>query len=176
MKHIKLINEYLSDDNSDFEFEAKFELFGAECEIAFSFAKVEYTDPKEIIKLINKYNQTYKKNNEWGGGPVNSEFIKYFEDRTGKRINKSEWKPKIVLIINTEFGRLKLGYSLNDKKADSIDWSNFIDVESEHGQIVQRSMTTYVDDKIYKKDLTLEETINILKLKVKNYIDWTWKS
>ena len=178
MNHIKRINEYNSNDD-ELDFDIKFELFGCQAKMAFEFANKEFIYIDEAKSLIEIYNNTYKKNKEWSGGPVNDTFINYFSNKYKVRIYKSDahlyiypWKPKINLIIETELGDYRIGYSIKDKKANSIDFNGEIETDEITKQKVQSGIVKYINDKIYDTDLTIDETINLLKLKVINYFEW----
>jgi len=178
MNHLKLFESF---DDSDTM--ARNQLFQGDCEMAFEFNKDLTTDVEEIKMFIEKYNQTVNSSGQWGGGPVNREFVnfwnKYYKGDKTPATTKA-WKPTINLLIKTiDYGTLIIGYSPITKKPVMFNWAE-IEFEqpfqSNYDQKVMNEILKYGKEEIYKKGLTIDETISHLRLNVKNKIDWDWKS
>ena len=190
MRYLKTYKESREFDDTDTL--ARLELFGANTKMVFSFGdqNIYPEDNGDIglnlmIKdLIEKYNTTYIKNNEWGGGPVNKEFIEFMsnflfdEDNNIGFIGKID-KPSISLIISTyNYGDIKLGYWINTKKCKSLSWNG---IESTRARLRDinntrpRAIWGYIKSEIVDERLTIDETIDLLDLNVENKIDWEWK-
>jgi hypothetical protein len=94
----------------------------------YSFFKIGdlYIGGSENIKnIINKYKETYHKNSEWIGGPVNSEFIDYINKKYNSKIesyiNKNIWKPSLELFLENELGIFSIGFSvIGDTKPSNL--------------------------------------------------------
>ena len=177
MKYLKLFESF---DDSDTM--ARYQLFEADCEVAFEFDKGLTTDIEEIKMFINKYNQTVNSSGQWGGGPVNMEFVNFWNEYyKGDRrpATRKSWKPTVSLLIQTpDYGTLSIGYSPITKKPVVINWGSLrqqFDEPSNYDERVLNEILKYSKEEIYKKGLDMEETIDFLQLNVKNKIDWEWQ-
>lgn len=170
LKSYKLFEfQIFSDDDS--ESLARFKVFESNAQLGFSFGKKLITDKSEINDLIKEYNRTYNKNNEWSGGPVNTEFIEYFREKYGIG-DRKDWKPTISLIIDIkDFSKFSIGYSIITKlPVVSGSWAY------ETGEDVPDQDDLKAEDVFwfYSNKVSLGETIDALSLDVTNMIDWTW--
>ena len=168
-------------ESGDEDTMARFQLFEADCEMAFEFDKGLTTDVEEIKMFINKYNQTVNSSGQWSGGPVNTEFVNFWNDYyKGDRrpATKKAFKPSICLLIKTpDYGTLVIGYSPITKKPVMINWGGVqFDEPTNYDEKVMDEILKYAKEEIYKKGLTIDETIDFLQLKVKNKFDWEWQA
>ena len=194
---IKKYIDFIIEDSDDDDYLAKYYIFGSECRIAFSFHDLFIFDKQEINELILKYNDTYIINNEWGGGPVNKEFLNYFFDKYNNifrhrkiPLYSGSYKPIIMLFMKTELGYYGLGFSLTKKLPCSIYMGVF---NPDNNNIIEKSnvlfrkeleilsdkkhkiIYNYVDKEVYKSKLNLEEFVSLYDLELKNNINWIWK-
>lgn len=181
MKHLKTYKIFESDDyNDDSETMARYQLFEADCEMAFEFDKGLTTDIDEIKMFIEKYNETVVKSNQWTGGPVNIQFVdfwnEYYKGDRRPSTTKS-FKPTVCLLIKTDdYGTLQIGYSPITKKSVLINWGGVkFEDPAEYDERVMSEILKYAKNEIFNNKLTIDETIEHLQLNVKNKIDWEWK-
>jgi len=177
MRHLKTYKLFESNDEDTM---ARFQLFEAECEMAFEFDKGLTTDVEEIKMFINKYNQTVNSSGQWSGGPVNQEFINFWNEYyKGDRrpASRKSLKPTVSLLIQTSgYGTLMIGYSPITKKPVMINWGGIkFDEPTAYDERVMSEILKYAKEEIYKKGLNIDETIDFLQLNVKNKIDWEWQ-
>jgi len=162
------------DDDSDTM--ARYQLFEADTKMCFSFGDNLISDPIEVNALIKKYNETYNKSNEWGGGPVNREFIEYFSKKY-KGVNRSSWKPCISLVIETpDYGSLVIGYSIINEKPILLNWKGLKgedDIDTYDAK-VRNNIYLFSQRNIYSKNMNIDDTIKFLSLKVDSKISWNW--
>jgi len=176
--------------DSDSSTMARYQIFEADTKMLFEFDKLFVFKENEILDLISKYNETYNLSKEWGGGPVNKEFIDYFNKSDLSFLPKKEggygnsrglgghnpWKPNISLLIYTlDYGNLSIGYSLLNKRCISMNWKNISrENSSNYDEEVSDDIYFYVHRHIYMPQLTIDKTIDLLRLNVENKIDWEW--
>ena len=162
--------ESVSDDSDTM---ARYQLFGSDAEMAFNFGDKYITNPDEINEILKVYKETY---NGWGGGPESIEFIDYFNNKYNTKLSRKTWYPMICLIINTiDYGDIIIGYGIRDKKGKSINWEKLKDEKGstdEYDKSVLSEIHKIAWD-IYKSK-TIDDTIRLLNLNVKNKIDWDW--
>ena len=177
---IKKYQQY-NESIDDSETMARHQLFGADTTMAFSYDRQLITDPSEIKMLISKYNDTCIINKEWLGGPVNEEFIKFFQKYISDKsnsdivISRKAWKPEISLMIDTsDYGRINLGFSLKTKKCASLNWKEIGLNSAQYDENVINEIYHYANTKIYKTQLKIGEAIELLRLNVLNEIEWDW--
>jgi hypothetical protein len=134
------------------------------------------TDTSEIKDLIQEYNRTYNKNNEWSGGPVNIEFINYFYEKYGVG-DRKDWKPTISLIIDIkDFSRFSIGYSIiNRLPVVSGSWNYEMGEDIPDQDSLKAEDIFWFMDTFYSNKISLDETIDSLSLNVTNKIEWEWK-
>lgn len=178
MRYLKTYKLFESKDDEDTM--ARFQLFEADCEMAFEFDKGLTTDLEEIKMFINKYNQTVNSSGQWSGGPVNKEFVDFWNEYyKGDRrpATTNAWKPTVSLLIQTpDYGTLVIGYSPITKLPSMINWGGVkFDNATSYDKMVMNEILKYAKEEIYKKDLTIYQAIDFLQLKVKNKVDWEWQ-
>jgi len=107
--------------------------------IAFRFADYIVKEDNLIRKLIEAYNETYKTEKEWSGGPVNDKFIDIFHNMMSfEDLEEDTWydfkvphssnfyrklkryKPSIQLFIPTKYGTTSLGFGCSSQEVRSI--------------------------------------------------------
>ncbi len=176
--------EFLLESN-DSDTMARYQLFGADTLMSFSFGNKDITNVDDIKMLIEVYNKTYNEGKEWGGGPVSKQFIEYFKNYLMDNAKPEEiiflprgvWKPVISLMIMTpEYGVLNIGFSLKTKKATSINSKNIMPLELKSGydESVISEIYNYACTKIYNTELHIDQAINLLRLNVLNEVQWDW--
>jgi hypothetical protein len=175
MKYLKLFESF---DDSDTM--ARYQLFEADCEIAFEFDKGLTTDIEEIEMFINKYNQTVNSSGQWSGGPVNTEFVNFWNDYykdDRKPATTKAWKPTVSLLIQTpDYGTLVIGYSPISKLPATVNWGGVkFDNATSYDEKVMDEIVKFARKEIDGKDLTIDQTIDFLQLRVKNKFDWKWQ-
>lgn len=87
----------------------------------------DVTDINKIKKMIEDYKITYIKNNEWGGGPTNREWLEIYCSEFGLNVAQAwkGYKPCIKLNIHVEnFGIAIIGFSIVSKKAITMNIEN----------------------------------------------------
>ena len=173
MKYLKLFESF--DDSSTM---ARFSLFGADTQMAFEFNNETVTDPDKIKVLIDKYNQTVIESDQWVGGPINREFVDFWNKFSAgkKEATQSSWKPTICLLIDTEdYGTLIIGYSPISKRSCKLDWSLMAKPTTNSDRSVIDGIIHFAKEKIDRADLDINQTIDLLRLNVDNRVDWQWK-
>lgn len=127
MKHIKTFETYEDTDTM-----ARYQLYGADCFVSFSYRDLLIKDKNEILELIKVYNKLSKEDDEWVGGPVSKQFDKYFIDKYKPILgdilnfkNSKGYKPQLGLTIDTDYGFYQVGFSLKTRKMSSIYLSTF---------------------------------------------------
>lgn len=174
------IDHVIRESNDDADTMARYQLFEANCEMAFEFDKGLTTDINEIKMFIEKYNETVVKSGQWMGGPVNREFVNFWNEyyKADRRpATTKAWKPTVCLLIMThDYGTLQIGYSMISKKPVSINWGGIkFEDPTEYDEKVMDEILKYARTEIDDKDLTIDETIEHLQLNVKNKVDWEWQ-
>ena len=71
-------------------------------------------------------------------------------------------------------GVIKIGYSITHKKCVKMNWAGLDESQFAYGSELTNEIRLYINNKIYRKMMTLDETIDILKLDVDRF-DWDWK-
>lgn len=172
MKWLKLFENF-----DDVETMVRHQLFGVDAQIAFEFCDQRITDPNEIKHLIDMYNQTVIESDQWSGGPVNNEFIEYWNNSgKKKKASRNNWKPCIELIIQTDdYGKMIIGFSIINKKVSKINWSQLSDDVKGYDRKVVDGIYRFVKNKIDEPDLNINQAIDLLKLNVTNWVDWQWR-
>lgn len=157
MRFLKLFEDF-----EDSEFESI--LYGSDAKLTLEVDSRLFIDDIDlIIKMAADYKRTYIKNDEWGGGPVNREWIgrweKYFP---GKKLHGKIYKPSLVLDIDLkEFGRVRYGFSLVDGKITS--YGHYLNREAFDTQ-EEYTNFVYFLDKIFNSKIifdTFEYKYNI---------------
>lgn len=121
MKHIQRFESFdvLSYDIED--------IYWSKATVSLSIARGnDITDLSKIKKIIEDYKVMYIRNDEWGGGPTNMEWLSKYCHEFG--LNCAEawkaYKPHVKLTINiNNFGFVCLGFSIYSKKIYSFDKS-----------------------------------------------------
>lgn len=175
------IFENRDDDPDDKDALARFELFESKATMGFYFADTVIVDKDRVYRCIEEYNRTYIKNGEWGGGPVNSEFKKFFTEEMRHKVSQNPWYPMIVLIIDIKsLGIVRLGFNIRTKKCCmAAGWESRHELG--HKRDDDRSdMIKYLNRTIYWRNITgenksLDDTIDLFDLDVQNKIEWEWK-
>lgn len=167
MKYLKAYESFEEDDDLGL-----IDLYGSECTISISLGIRSNFDNQDLIpQMIQDYKEMYIRNEEWPGGPCNSEWLeKYYKEFNTSLVGaKHGWKPVVVLNVKTDmFGIIKIGFSIYSKKVASFDWSK-MKVEDEYYQKSLDKLHTYVRKEIYDKKMTFDEVINFLDLKCDFY-------
>ncbi len=96
-----------------------------------------------------------------------------------KVVDRSSWKPCISLVIETpDYGNLIIGYSIINKKSISINWKGLKgeddDIDDPYDVKVRNNIYWFSHRNIYDKNMTIDDTIKFLSLKVDNKINWNW--
>ena len=87
----------------------------------------DVTDLDKIKRMIEDYKITYIKNDEWGGGPINREWLQMYCGEFGLNLAQvwKSYKPCVKLNIEIEnFGFATIGFSIYNKKAYTINFEN----------------------------------------------------
>ena len=119
LKHFESFDDVLTYDIQD--------IYHSKATISLSILRGnDVTDLDKIKKMIGDYKITYIRNDEWGGGPTNREWIGMYCHEFG--LNEAEawkaYKPCVKLTIHVEnFGDIVLGFSIYSKKIYSFDTS-----------------------------------------------------
>jgi hypothetical protein len=197
MKFIKLFENF-NDIDSDFGIS---ELYYSNATISLSIGRgKDVTDVNLVNQMIEDYKVMYVKNNEWGGGPTNREWIKKYHNDFGLTEDRAyqAYKPNVMLNVNANgFGIMKFGFSIINKKCVSFNWGDSgkkMDCENCNGtglvgQVVCRrckgtrkvinpeyessniELIKYARN-IYMEHLTFDEVILKLQLEVENDFDF----
>lgn len=172
MRYLKLFESF-----EDVDTMIRHQLFGVDAQIAFEFCDERITNPEEIRNLIDMYNQTVIESDQWSGGPVNDEFVEYWNNSgKKKRASRKNWKPCIELIIQTDdYGKMIIGFSIINKKVSKVNWSQLSDDVEGYDKKVVDGIYRFVKNKIDEPDLDINQTIQLLQLNVTNWIDWEWR-
>jgi hypothetical protein len=161
MKHLKLFESFEEDDLGIID------LYGSRCTISISIGVRYDCDKVELVpQMIEDYKEMYIRNDEWSGGPCNTEWLeKYHEEfNTTVDIARRAWKPVVVLNIKTDrFGVIKIGFSIYSKKIASFDWSK-TDIKDEYYQKSLDNLHKYIRKEIFDKKMEFDEVINFLDL------------
>ncbi len=178
MKHLKKYKLFESDLNDDADTMARYQLFDSDATMYFEFGNWTIEDPEEIKMLINKYNETVINSDQWSGGPPNEAFVEFWNKRYKDKypVTRKNWKPTIRLNIRTaNYGHCYVGFSPITKESGTMGWGG---IEKEGASVYDRKVMSeiydYLKNEIYRK-LNIDETIDILGLKVANRIRWEWK-
>lgn len=163
----------------------------------------DVTDLNKIRKMIEDYKITYIKNDEWGGGPTNREWLRMYCSEFG--LNEAEaskaWKPCVKLNIQIEnFGVATIGFSIYSKKAYTIDFQSLgkkIDCDRCHGTGVgptgqctrygcrrgkledteydkeKDNLSQYLKKNVFDAKLTYDEVIDMFNIDVQDNFDYT---
>ena len=169
--------DHIIESNDDSDVMARYQLFDTDATISFNFDKKDITDPESIKDLIRVYKKTY---NGWGGGPENQDFIDYFNMNYDSNATRKAWYPTINLSIHTvNYGDMIIGFGLKDKKQKLMNWGSLstnTSGEELYNNKVVSEISKYVRDEITNKQLTIDETIELLNLNVNHKIDWDWET
>jgi len=166
MKHLKLFESFEEDDLGIID------LYGSSCTISISIG-VRYDCSKvELVpQMIEDYKDMYIRNDEWSGGPCNTEWLEKYHSEFNTTVDSARraWKPVVVLNIKTDkFGVIKIGFSIYSKKIASFDWSK-MGVKDEYYQKSLSNLHDYLKEEILDKKMTFDEVINFLDLKCDFY-------
>lgn len=146
----------LFEDFEDIQ-EAYEKLYGADTYLYLSVGSSTKIDDIDLIqKMAKDYKETYIKNKEWGGGPVNKEWRerwnKYFPEGLSGKI----YKPNIILEIDLQqYGKLKVGFSLNHGKCNLFGYKD-LNEESFDNKKDYFDFVLLLRDKFYEKSLYLD--------------------
>ena len=166
MRYLNLFEEFEEDDLG------LIDIYGSECDVSISIGTKYSCNNQELIpQMIKDYKEMYIRNEEWSGGPCNSEWIeKYYKEFNTTLSNaKHAWKPVVILNINTDkFGTIRTGFSIYSKKISTFDWSK-MKVKDEYYQKSLDKLHTYVSKEIYDKGMKFDDVINFLDLKCDFY-------
>lgn len=162
---------------------ARHQLFNSDTMMAFNFNGQLISNEEDIKMLISKYNEMCNRSDEWVGGPVNKEFSEYFKKYIMSKLKSEKiffqhnpWKPSISLIIETpDYGKIGIGFSVKTKKCVSLDAKDLKKIViNRYDESVMNRIITYTRTNIYNPELSIDETINLLRLNVLNKIEWDW--
>jgi hypothetical protein len=191
-----LDTRYLPDDFS----EARHILSDSESFVSFAFDNNLIKDIDQINELIDVYKKTSIRNNEWGGGPINKEFVDYFAKKYQSKPYYNSYKPSINLTVITSLGIFIMIFSIIDRgvkgvymtpyisKEDWIDYfsEDFIKLGKAHDNYSSkiRTMESYDREMIetmidlwrkqYDEKKTLGEVIDFFSLDPDNYDSIKW--
>jgi hypothetical protein len=187
---IKKWKQFESIDEDDLDL-ARFEFDKAKGFVAFQYRDF-LIKGKDMDHLLNYYIETRDKNGEWGGGPVNKEFDKYFLKKYGHLGGKNftgtnPYRPAIGLTVNTDYGIFNIAFSIKDNKPFSVVMSPFrlnsgrnifeigdiINIHSVSNITYLNRETgknmSYIWHSFYEKNILLDDMINDLNLDIVNY-------
>jgi hypothetical protein len=163
----------------------------------------DVTDLGKIKKMIEDYKITYIKNDEWGGGPTNREWLQMYCGEFG--LNEAQawnaYKPCVKLNIQIEsFGVATIGFSIYSKKSYTIDFQNLgkkIDCDRCQGTGVgptgqctrygcrrgkledtdydkeKDHLSQYLKKNVFDAKLTYDKVIDMFNIDVQDNFDYT---
>lgn len=176
MIYIKTYESF--DDDSDTM--ARYQLFNNDTTMSFYFNNEHITDPDGIKDLIQKYNQYYIEGGSWTGGPPPTKFVEYFNEKYSNKgdATRKTWYPVVALLIETpDYGSIIIGFSIINKKFKLYNWQGLKnpDTNDRYNYKVLDELNSFIKREIDKKSLTVDGTIELLNLNVKNKIEWEWQ-
>ena len=198
MKYLKQFESF--DDVLIFDTQ---DIYYSKAKVSLSILRgTDVTDLDKIKKMIDDYKITYIKNDEWGGGPTNREWLRLYHNDFG--LNESEawkaWKPCVKLTIQIEnFGSIVLGFSIYSKKIYSFDTSKIgkemncprcngtgIDNNGQcrsgcrKGKIINleyeseiKHISKFLKEEVWLKNLTYDNVIDKFKIDVEDDFNFT---
>lgn len=176
-----LIEKFIQDDTEDdSDVMARYQIFEADATYAFHFCETTVTNMTDIKKLIKIYNETYIKNKDWDGGPVNKEFLNFYIDRYPyiRYRAHNPFRPNIILRISTpDYGTLFLGFSIKNKTCCYRNWGSikptkFSSVKNYDYRVVNEIEN--IAKKIMDNNMHIDDVIESYQLRIGEKLEWQW--